>query len=316
MRAEKKSLNKHKKLRLWQAAPILFALVILGFGAAALISTGQNDTITVASYTFASPKIKNGFRAVMVSDLHRKVFGEDNQPLVDAVASQEPDIICVNGDMLERNHTAEEDEAFRYLLERFMEIAPVYFSTGNHDYITYSRRVVYLNMEFYGKIEPSETRKLLESTGAVFLEYDHRDILINGDSVRIGGFYPAAYKTEDDVYESWNMRREYLEKYCDTDCFKLMMSHTPDAFIFGDAGNAWDIDLVISGHTHNGVIATPFSHRAVYTAEGLFPEHARGQFDLGSVNLIVGGGLAGWNNKIPRVFNPPEIVTIDVVPEG
>lgn len=313
MRSKEKSPKKQKKLRVWLAALILFTLVILGFGVAALISTGQNDTITVASYTFASPKIKNGFRAVMVSDLHRKVFGEDNQPLVDAVASQEPDIICVNGDMLERNHTKEEDEAYRSLLERFMEIAPVYFSAGNHDYITYFQRVLYIDLDFYGRIGRSKTLDLLESTGAVFLEYDHRDIVINGDSVRIGGFYPQAYKTDEDFYESWNIRRVYLEKYCDTDSFKLLMSHTPDAFIFGDAGNAWDIDLVLSGHTHNGVIATPFSHRAVFTAEGLFPEHARGQFDLGSVNMIIGGGLAGWN-KIPRVFNPPEIVTVDIVP--
>ena len=37
-----------------------------------------------------------------------------------------------------------------------------------------------------------------------------------------------------------------------------MMAHRPDSFIFGNASKIWDVDLVVSGHTHGGQVRVPF----------------------------------------------------------
>ena len=43
----------------------------------------------------------------------------------------------------------------------------------------------------------------------------------------------------------------------DTKAFKIMMSHRPDSFIFGQAADTWKIDLVVSGHAHGGQVILP-----------------------------------------------------------
>ena len=294
---------------------LCLAAVLLGFLIYALISLGWNDSIVTAYYETRCEGIEKGFRIVLISDLHRKKFDETNQTLVNLAASREPDIICVDGDMLEKDHTAGEDEQLRYLLERLNAIAPVYFSAGNHDYTAYCVCAEKTESEYAGMRGRSDTLDLLESTGAVFLESAYADVEINGERVRIGGFYPFAFRSAYDTDESWEKRRAFLEDYCDTDRFKLMLSHRPDTFIYEDAGSAWEIDLVLSGHTHNGVVALPFGLGALWTSEGLFPEHDRGEFDLGSMRMIITSGFAG-NRGIPRVFNPPEIAVIDVLPSS
>ena len=37
-----------------------------------------------------------------------------------------------------------------------------------------------------------------------------------------------------------------------------MMAHRPDSFIFWDASKVWDIDLVVSEHTHEGQVRILF----------------------------------------------------------
>ena len=310
--------NKHKaaggvkkrRLRLFILIPLL--AIVLFFLIGALISLTWNNTITEAYYTVASPKLTRDMRIVLISDLHRKKFDDTNQTLVDLIAAKEPDLICVDGDMLERGHTESEDEEFVSLLARLAEIAPTYFAPGNHDYMAYCASAQKQETEYDGMLGRSELLDRLEATGAVFVEENYRDVVINVNDIRIGGFYEFAYLSEYDTDESWARRRPFLEDFCGTDSFKLMLSHRPDSFIYSGAGSAWDIDLVLSGHTHNGVIALPFIHRAIWTSEGLFPEHDRGLFDLGSMKMVITSGFDG-HPPIPRVFNPPEIAVIDLL---
>ena len=47
--------------------------------------------------------------------------------------------------------------------------------------------------------------------------------------------------------------------------------------------------------------------------QGFFPKYARGQSQIGAMTEIVGRGLVlDWK---PRVFNPPEIVVVDIAPQ-
>ena len=48
--------------------------------------------------------------------------------------------------------------------------------------------------------------------------------------------------------------------------------------------------------------------------QGFFPQYAGGQYALGQTTLIVSRGLARESTRIPRIFNRPELVIVDVEP--
>ena len=308
------SKKKNKKRTALRILVICGALILLAIIASVVVSVLQNSSITVARYTVASDRVNSGFRIVLLSDLHRKKFDDTNQTIVDLTAGQEPDLILLDGDMIDGDCTEVERDELISLVERLSAIAPVYYSMGNHDCRLYSESVEFAGHECVGIEGRSEFLERLEAAGAVFLESEYRDIEVNGDRVRLGGFYPFAFRYEYDTDEGWEKRREFLEEFCDTGDFRLMLSHRPDSFVYEGEVHELDIDLVLSGHTHNGVIATPFTHRAIWTSEGFFPPYAYGEHDLGGMKLIVTSGFYGWR-FIPRVFNPPEIAVIDIVPE-
>lgn len=68
---------------------------------------------------------------------------------------------------------------------------------------------------------------------------------------------------------------------------------------------------MVAGHAHGGQIRIPGLFNGLYAPnQGLFPKYAGGSYDLGSSTVIVSRGLS--KSVLPRVFNPPEIVVVDL----
>lgn len=314
--AENKSGSKAAR-GLRTAAKVLLSLlaaVILLAAFSIVYSMHQNKKITVNSITIPSEKTGgSSLRIVLIGDLHRTKFDASNAALTDLAAGLEPDLIIVAGDMIEEDYTEQEAEELADVFSRLAAAAPVYFAAGNHDLVPLAGNKEFRsNAASTGEVMP--LRAALEKTGAVFLECDMRDIEINGIRLRIGGMYGYACRTRFDTDEDWLARSEFLGGFTDTDAFKLMISHKPESFTAKDAFGKYDIDLVLSGHTHNGVINLPFGLGPVLTSDsGFFPKYTRGLYELGDTKLVITGGLAGYG-RIPRIFNPPEITAIDVVP--
>ena len=85
---------------------------------------------------------------------------------------------------------------------------------------------------------------------------------------------------------------------------------------FNGAYTLWDVDLVLSGHTHGGLVRLPFIGGLYAPMQGLFPKYDRGYFQLGThMQMVITSGLAG-HGLLPRVNNLPEIVVIDLVPQN
>ena len=73
-----------------------------------------------------------------------------------------------------------------------------------------------------------------------------------------------------------------------------------------------DFDLVLSGHAHGGQVRIPFLLNGLCAPnQGWFPEYAGGLYEHDSLIHIVSRGLS-YNPRLPRIFNPPEIVIIDL----
>ena len=95
----------------------------------------------LSSETLSVPAAPDGFagtRIAVVSDLHGKEFGEDNERLLDYIRNLEPDCIAVVGDLL---HEEAQLAMVPAVARGLAAIAPTYYVTGNHEWAAGPDRV-------------------------------------------------------------------------------------------------------------------------------------------------------------------------------
>lgn len=278
-------------------------IAIFIFGLACLLVADLWDSahgLKVNEYTYATDELDEDITVVVISDLHEMEFGEGNQALIEQVTAQSPDLIFMLGDMMNEDST--NPHIVFKLIERLLDIAPVYFAPGNHELM-------------YMKHQDAQILDKLQEAGAIVLEMEYADIEVKGSSLRIGGFYGYAiyldYYNDPETLE----RKEFLTEFLDTDRLTLMLSHRPDSFVFADSARRWDIDLVLSGHLHGGQIVLPFLGGVYGGDQGWFPEYVHGLYQKDNMHIFVTSGLGTNPQKVPRINNLPEIAVICIEPE-
>lgn len=289
---------KHSR-RFLKMLCILLAAAIIGVLLSITICAFAVRTVT---YTVALQNLSSPLRLVLLSDLHGKSFGRENSRLIAKIQEQSPDAIFLDGDMIDRSADPTDVQELLRLIERLHEIAPVYFAPGNHE------------LE-YMQTDASLLTQVAEA-GAVVVNDSYVDVTIAGQPLRIGGTMGHAFyfgRSEEEFSSSPEYR--FLKAFEDTDVPKICLAHMPDTFIFNGAYSMWNVDLVLSGHTHGGLIRLPFIGGLYAPMQGWFPEYDLGYFRLGEhMQMVISSGLSG-HGVIPRINNPPEIVVIDLVPE-
>ena len=239
----------------------------------------------------------------VLGDLHDYEFNDDNAELVNIIANQQSDIILMIGDMI-NNYSADTDSVIN-LVGTLKDIAPVYYALGNHE------------LEWMDSHDEDLIAQL-GSAGAIVLNREYCDIEIEGQKIRIGGLYDYAFSLQNfDSTDTTNEKVQvynFLREFEDTDAYKIMLSHRPDSFIFGDASKAWDIDLVASGHLHGGQVVLPFLGGVYGGDQGWFPEYVHGLYEKDDMNILVTSGLSTNKKLVPRWNNPPEIVVLELLP--
>lgn len=269
----------------------LTALIILALIAAAAVFLikDSRDDLEISRYEVKSQKLPesfDGFKIVQLSDLHGAEFGEDGMELVEKVKELEPDIIALTGDFV----TDEGDlAAVEKLAGRLTELCPVYFISGNHE---------------FGSGLAVKVRNILERAGVKYLSNEYLTISRGEDGILLGGVEdPLAYAdmlSPDELAQKMNDAAP--------DAFKILLGHR----------NYWmteypelPVDLIFCGHAHGGLIRIPGVGGLIGTDRRLFPDFDAGQFNNGRYTLIVSRGL-GNSVSIPRVFNRPEIVCVEL----
>ena len=75
--------------------------------------------------------------------------------------------------------------------------------------------------------------------------------------------------------------------------------------------SSYDIDLVVSGHTHGGQVRLPFIGSLAVPSQGFFPKYDAGEYSNGNTKMIISRGIG--NSMVPlRINNPPEVVLIEL----
>ncbi len=95
------------------------------------------------------------------------------------------------------------------------------------------------------------------------------------------------------------------------DLYKVLLSHRPELV---EEYEKYEFDLVLSGHAHGGQWRLPGVLNGLFAPnQGLFPAHAGGRYSLESgAEMIVSRGLARETTWVPRIFNRPELVMIEL----
>ena len=273
---------------------LLTGVLVYGFVSSLFLHV---ETVSVKT------NVVSAIRIVQLTDLHNAQFGKDNTKLVAKVTAQNPDMIIMNGDML--NEDDPNTDVVLSLISDLSSVAPIYFGYGNHE-------------KKWEKIQGQDLRPLLEQAGASVVDNDYVDLEFKGNKIRIGGYmayYPVPHmSTADEAQQALEL--SFAKDFENTDRLKILINHIPTGWVDWNYVNKYPIDIVFSGHYHGGAIRIPILDRGLYAPyAGWFPRFTKGVYTGQTATCILSAGL-GIEHDIPRFFNPPEIMVVDLTPQG
>lgn len=260
-----------------------------GIAAGLLVWAGLDSGLTVRKYAVESEKIGGTVRLALLTDLHCCDYGEDQRELVDMVEAQNPDLVLLSGDMVDDDPRLPEEKALT-AVEALAKRWPVYYVTGNHEF-------------WSGRTE--EIKEELRLRGAVVLEGETALVTAAGQTLQICGV------DDPNVGErAWQSQMETVTAALKQDVFSVLLTHRPER-VEDYTGRGFD--LVLAGHAHGGQWRLPgLINGLIAPNQGIFPRYAGGTYDLEGTTLIVSRGLARESTRVPRFFNPPELVIIEL----
>lgn len=269
---------------------IILALLIIG---CIVFSIWQNNSIVISNFDYNSaivPEEFNNFKIVHISDLHNKVFGKEQDKLIDKVEALEPDIIVITGDLIDRRRYNLEKSM--YFINASVEMAPVYYVSGNHE-------------AWSGRFSEIEER-LIEASVKI-IDDSETEIRRGNSSIKLLGLSDPDFLTSDYIDGTDTSKlEENLIRLSDGEEFKILLSHRPELFELYSGNN---IDMIFSGHAHGGQIRIPFIGGIIAPDQGFFPKYTAGSYTSNISTMYVSRGLG--NSLFPvRVFNRPEIISV------
>lgn len=259
----------------------------------------------------------------LLADTHNAEPGE----ILSSLSAHHPDIIAIAGDILvgyrpsNDEPVVTEQENVLKLISGCAAIAPTYISLGNHEWMI-----------------SDDDIKLLEENGAVVLDNTYIHYNAGKHELVIGGLTSAivtnfqefrreCYETGTDMsrypyrprhsYSSHLMpETAWLSDFEKEQGYKVLLCHHPEYWSLREPQLCHHpIDLVLSGHAHGGQVR--LFGRGVYApGQGWMPKYTSGVFEGEHGKMLVSRGLANTAGPVPRVFNPTEVVYVEVRQDG
>jgi predicted MPP superfamily phosphohydrolase len=248
-------------------------------------------SIATKTYTVETPLLlrESVIRIVLVSDLHSTIHGKDQTTLINMIIEQNPDLIVLTGDIYDDLAPM---TGTRLLLSGISGIAPIYYVTGNHEYMSFNIQ---------------EFRDELISYGVTILSDEYVEIEIKNNVIILAGIEdPDRVLYEEPDYDQDKVMEYRFRELDGITAYKILLAHRPERIAFY---KGFSFDLVLSGHTHGGQVRLPLINGLYAPHQGLFPKYGGGMYQHDKLVHIISRGLS-INPLLPRIFNPPELVVI------
>ena len=267
----------------------IFWIVLIIF-----ILLGLDHRLLIRNYQLDVEEITNPVRIVLITDLHSCYYGKNQQNLLNAIDEQNPDLIALSGDIFDDVLASGNTEA---VISAISEKYSCYYVTGNHE--------CWNTMDGF-----SEDVEFLKEHNVHVLSGDMETIEVNQQKINICGVDdPDAYSyfmtraTIDDQLET-------VDSLSQNGNYTILLSHRPELF---PEYQELNFDLILCGHAHGGQWRIPVILNGLYAPDqGFFPKYAGGKYQKNQSTMIVSRGLARESTRVPRFYNRPELVVIDL----
>ena len=257
----------------------------------------------VTKYRICSQKlngIKKEKKIIFLSDLHNRMYGEENERLLESIRNQHPDLILIGGDMLVRKDGNFYDKTVHFLA-KLPGICPVYCANGNHE-----QKLKELPDKYEQSYE--EYKKALTASGIHMLENASETVKLEEVPVKLSGLeiplgaYARFGKKELSLKEITDRIGEHGDDY------QILLAHHPG---YMKEYLAYGADLILGGHYHGCVVQLPWIGGVISTNFTLFPKYSGGIYPEGEQTAVVSRGL-GTHSVPLRLWNWPELIVLEL----
>ena len=244
----------------------------------------------------------DSLQIVLLADTH---FGYNSgavhaQEIVDKINEQQPDLVCIAGDIFDNEYDAvREPEKISEILRTIRSKYGVYACWGNHDL----NEPILAGFTFKHKKEDS--KQLKDPRMKLFLQNSNIQLL-EDEAVLIDNSFYVVGRKDASLIEKIEEKRKtpaQLTQKLDKDKTIIVIDHQPKELQdIADAG----VDLDLCGHTHDGQ-----TFPGNFTVKFLW-ENPCGYLQKGSMHNIVTSGSGVWGPAM-RVGTDSEICTINLI---
>lgn len=248
------------------------------------------------------PDAFDGFKIGHLTDVHCGNYKKEGGELAEGIQllmDQEPDVVFITGDLIERE--VQEIRDCKKDLEKIKASHGVFVTLGNHEYG--STHLYEGRQKVQGHIE--EIVKEENALGWVPLLNANKIIEIKGKKLAVIGvenYSTGAFPSEGDLKKASQGTEEAD--------LRLLLSHDPSHWKAEVVKAKLPIAVTFSGHTHGFrlKITRVSKKKGKKNPFHWYPEH-HGHYQEGESHLCVSSGL-GNSKKFGRRFKKREVVII------
>lgn len=252
-----------------------------------------NAALTVSHVELDLLPGEGSFTIAQVSDLHNAEFGGGNQELLAMLEEAQPDLIAITGDLVDSRRT--DPAPALAFLEGAVELAPVCYVTGNHEFRAYDAY--------------QDLKSQMEELGVIVLE--NESMVLEEVPLRVIGLDDPSFGVRSDPSATPEQILQgaltaLAPQAGEEDLRTVLLAHRPEYVeLYAQHG----ADLVLSGHAHGGQVRLPGVGGLYAPGQGFLPAYTSGLYQIGETSLVVSRGLG--NSLFPlRVNNRPEVVLV------
>ena len=238
-----------------------------------------------------------------ISDIHfsHKYNNKRLEMVVNKIKDINPNYICITGDLIDLYDVVNDVNYpdLKNFINNLSNIGKVIITVGNHEYIK-------MLDNGFGKTNNIEWLKELQTKNIIVLDNEiHEE-----NNISFIGYNPDYdyYYTNKETPSEKN--NEEISKLINKtkNKYKILLSHTPFLIVkkdnYKNIKKFDKIDLVLSGHTHGGLIPSfiPGNFGIISPNRKIFPKKVRGIINLKTSKVIISSGIMKLSRKSKLAF--------------